>query len=44
VKAGTSRVYYYQLDIVGRDGTTTSTAPAVVTLPGRTKKGNPSLK
>lgn len=44
VKAGTSRVYYYQLDIVGRDGTTTSTAPAVVTLPGRTRKGNPSLK
>lgn len=43
VNAAQGRVYYYQLEIVGRDGTTATTSPAAVNLPGRSKKGGPKV-
>ena len=40
----TGRVYYYQLQILGRDGSVTTNTPAAVTLPGRSKKALPFVR
>jgi hypothetical protein len=39
----TSTTYYYQLQIVGRDGAMATSTPAAVTLPGRTTKVGPKV-
>ena len=39
----TSHTYYYQLQIVGRDGSMSTSTPAAVTLPGRTTKVGPKV-
>lgn len=45
VGTGAGRVYYYQLQVQNRDGSLTSSSPAAVTLPGRSKKkSGPSVR
>lgn len=44
VAAGNGRVYYYQLEMLGRDGSVSNSSPAAVTLPTRSKKAGPSVK
>jgi len=44
VAAGNSRVYYYRLEIVGSDGSITTSSPAAVTLPTRSRKARPSIR
>lgn len=39
-----SRSYFYQLQILGRDGSITASSSAAVTLPGRGRKGGPSIR
>lgn len=43
VKAGAGKTYYYKLQIIARDGSVTTSSPAAVTLPSRTKK-NPAIR
>lgn len=40
----TSRTYYYQLQIVGRDGSMSTSTSAAVNLPGRTTKVGPKVQ
>lgn len=44
VKAGAGKTYYYQLQIVGADGNISTSTPAAITLPGRTKKTGPKIR
>ena len=44
VAAGNSRIYYYRLEIVGSDGSITTSSPAAVTLPTRSRKARPSIR
>lgn len=39
-----TRTYYYQLQVLGRDGSVSTTTPAAVTLPARGRKGGPGIK
>ena len=44
VAAGNGRVYYYRLEVVGRDGSITTSSAAAVTLPTRSKKAGPAVR
>lgn len=44
VGSNTGRVLYYQLQVVGRDGTTTPSSSVEVTVQGRSKKRAPAVR
>ena len=39
-----ARTYYYQLQIIGRDGNVSTSSPAAVTVTARPKKAGPAIR
>lgn len=44
LKASVGRTYFYQLLVLGADGSVTSSSPAAATLPGRRRRASPSIR